>query len=97
VIESGWDMSPKQQEALDKIMKETDFLKLQEAAQKDQERFQEVLELIEVLDKVKFGFYPTDFYISIRNQFAKNGALSDKQVDALKKLKHRFRKQIEKM
>jgi len=97
VIENGWDMSPKQQEALEKIMKETDFTKLQELAQNDQERFQEILELIEVLDKVKFGFYPTDFYVSIRAQFAKNGALSDKQVEALKKLKHRFRKQIGKM
>lgn len=97
VIENGWEMSDKQREALDKIMRETNFTKLQEAAQKDQERFQEVLELIEVLDRVKFGFYPTEFYFSIRNQFAKNGALSDKQVEALKKLKHRFRKQIEKL
>jgi len=97
VIEQGWEMSPKQQEVLDKIVRETDFTKLQEQNQKDAEQFQEILELIEVLDKVSFGFYPKDFYHNIRYRFAQSGMLSDKQIGVLKKLKHRFRKQIEKM
>lgn len=97
VIENGWEMSPKQKEALDKVMLETDFTKLQEEVQRGAERFQEVLQMFEVLDKVKFGFYPIEFYISIRSQFAKNGMISDKQIAALQKLLHRFRKQIEKM
>ena len=97
VIENGWEMSPKQREALDKIMLETDFSKLQEEVQKGAEKFQEVLQLFEVLDKVSFGFYPTEFYVSIRNQFAKNGMISDKQIGVLQKLIHRFRKQIGKM
>ena len=97
VIENGWEMSPKQREALDKIMLETDFSKLQEEVQKGAEKFQEVLQLFEVLDKVSFGYYPTEFYSSIRNQFAKNGMISDKQIGVLQKLIHRFRKQIGKM
>jgi len=97
VIEEGWDLSPKQREVLDRVMTDTDFVVLGELAKKDGERFQEILQMIEVLDKVKFGFYPIEMFHNLRDQFAKNGALSDKQVGVLRRLVHRFRKQIEKM
>jgi len=98
VIENGWEISEKQREVLDKIMRETDFVALEEQSKKDGERFQEVLQIIETLDRIKWGAYPgQEAYGSMRSQFAKNGALSDKQVAFLRGMQVRFRKQVAKL
>jgi hypothetical protein len=98
VIENGWTMSEKQREVLDKIMRETDFVALEGQSKKDEERFQEVLQMFETLDHIKWGAYPgADVYGSMRSQFAKNGALSDKQAAFLRGMQVRFRKQVAKL
>lgn len=94
IIEHAWRMTDKQEEALSKMVAETDFNLLQQQVEVSVNRFGEVLQMFEVLDKVKFGMYPSDIYSSLRDQFAKNGMLSDKQIALLQKLMHRFRKQI---
>lgn len=94
VIENGWNMSEKQRAVLDRIMTETNFAQLEEEAKRNEERFEEVLELIEVLDHVRWGFHPgQSTFRSIREQFAERGSLTDKQVEKLKKWVHRFRRQ----
>jgi len=98
VIENGWNMSDKQRLILNKIMGETDFVKLEEQAKCGEERFQEVLELIQIIDHVKMGMYPgATQYDSIRNQFEMRGVLTDKQIGFLHKLVNRFRKQLDKI
>lgn len=94
IIEHAWRMTDKQAEVLNKMVAETDFNLLEQQVEVSVNRFSEVLQMFEVLDKVKFGMYPFDVYNSLRNQFAKNGMLSDKQIALLQKLMHRFRKQI---
>jgi hypothetical protein len=91
-------MSDKQRAILDKIIGETDFSKLEEQVKQSEAKFEEVLEFIQILDHVKMGMYPgASNYAGIRNQFETKGALTDKQIDFLRKLVNRFRKQLDKI
>ena len=58
-----------------------------------QERIFFILSIIERLDKVSFGQRVTA-YSSIRDFFARNGYVSDKQLALLEKYMYTFRRQI---
>lgn len=93
-----WKRSEKQRGAFDKIMSETDFVKLEEKAAQSETRFHEILECIQILDHVKMGLYPgVKVYQSIREQFASKRVLTDKQINFLHKMVKRFRKQLDKI
>jgi len=98
VIENGWDMSQKQIDSIDRIMSETNLDSLQgESDQKyikDKARMFEILGLIARLDRVNMGMRP-NAYPDLREQFNRNGFLSDNQVALLQSYMHTFRRQIE--
>lgn len=96
-IKQGRILTEKQKDALDGIIKSTDFEHLARRNEVDVLRFSEMMQIFEVLDRVSFGQYPSEAYHSIKRQFAFSGSVSDKQLGLLKKLQHRFRRQIAKL
>jgi hypothetical protein len=91
---NGWTLSEKQAEIYAQIRKETDFAELEKRGEDAAKQFDEVLQIIERLDRVSYGQYPSNAFTSIRTQFARTGSVTPRQLELLKKHAHRFRRQI---
>lgn len=92
---NGWQLSDKQAEVFENIKNTIDWDKMASEIDAAVLRFDDVLQLIERLDRVSFGQYPSNAFRSIRDQFARSGSVSEKQQALLEKLTHRFRRQIQ--
>lgn len=99
-IDKGWSLSDKQVDTINRIMSETDFDQIVSNNNKDQIRYEarlwNTMRLFECLDQVSFGqrYSTATMFVSIRDSFDSKGFVTDKQLAALKRMMHTFRRQI---